>query len=244
MAILDAGIFEIAVKATEDGEVDSGAYWEIRGAGDFLEYGYGAGRAVVPAGEYALKASLGAAELNETVVVDAGATLSKVAVLGVGLAVVDGFYTEAMRIEGGEHYVEIFGAKQALDGSRTSVGYAYGAGAQFDLPPGDYVALVRLGAAETEVPFTVRTGERTEVRGVLNAGVVAVTLPGQEGVELLSAGKDISGNRKSFGYSYGTWQTTAPAGDYVVRVDSNGTVVETPVTITAGERAEVTPVLP
>ncbi len=52
---------------------------------------------------------------------------------------------------------------------------------------------------------------------VLNAGVVAGKQPAYDGWEVVSAAKKIDGSRQSFAYGYGVeWQTTLPAGDYVV----------------------------
>ncbi|OYW52373.1 MAG: hypothetical protein B7Z31_12735 [Rhodobacterales bacterium 12-65-15] len=71
----------------------------------------------------------------------------------------------------------IYPAKVALDGSRERIETIYGAGAQSTLPPGDYVAEVSLDLAVAEVPFTVKGGERVDVKVVLNAGVMAITAP-------------------------------------------------------------------
>ena len=133
--------------------------------------------------------------------------------IGVGVAVVTATYAEGMQVEGGEHFVEIFGAKTDIDGNRTSVAYTYGAGASFDLPPGDYVAVVSLGAAKAEAPFTVKVGERTEITVPLNAGIAAFTTPADQFIEVLAVKPDINGNRASLGYSYGpSWQTAAASG--------------------------------
>ena len=142
------------------------------------DYGYQQTTRVFPAGEYGLTAKLGAAEINPSVVIDAGQTTVLDLVIGVGVAVVDASYAEGVKVEGGEHFVEIFGAKKDIDGNRKVVDYTYGAGASFDLPGGDYVAVVTLGAAKVEAPFSVKVGERTDILVPLNAGVVAFTTGG------------------------------------------------------------------
>ncbi|MCB6177305.1 VWA domain-containing protein [Rhodobacter sp. Har01] len=240
VAVLEAGVFDIAVTATEGGEPDNGAYWELRGPEGFVEYSYATGRRVVPSGEYALKVTLGAAELNETVVIDAGQIVEKRVVMGIGVAAIDAWYTDAMKVDGSEHFVEVFKPEKDLDGNRISVVYTYGAGAAFDLPPGDYVAVVTLGAAKVEQPFSIKAGQRSDIKVVLNAGVAAFATPGDEFIEIVSPTKDINGNRASFGYSYGPdWQTTLPAGDYVALVGSSDPKTETPFTVKAGERVEL-----
>src|SRR5690606_19030951 len=109
------------------------------------------------------------------------------------------------------------------------------------LPPGDYVVAYSLGGANNEMPFSVAASELVEIPVVLNAGVIAVTVPGDNYVEIFGAAKSIDGARKSFDYGYGPeLQTTLPAGEYVVSVNFDDTKSETPVTIVAGERFELT----
>ena len=241
-AILDAGILDLTLRAAEGAEPDPDAYWEIRGANDMSDYGYTGTYRLFPSGEHALLARLGSAEVNRSVVITAGEVTTLDLVIGTGLAVVDAFYSEGLMVEGSDHYIEIFEAQKALDGSRKSVAYTYGAGAQFDLPPGDFVAFVKLGSAEAEVPFTVKTGERVDIQVPLNAGVAAFTF-GDSSIylEVFEAKTDINGNRRSVAYGYGPeWQTTFTAGDYIAVVDFGGGPTETPFTVTAGERLELT----
>lgn len=242
IAVLDAGVLNISLRPSPGAEIDPDAFWEMRGPNDVSESNYGKGYRVFPSGEYGLSVRLGAAEMSQSVVIEAGEVTDLDLVVGVGLAVIEASYTDGVLVEGGEHFVEVFEAKKDIDGNRKSVAYTYGAGANFDLPAGDYVAVVKLGAAVVEVPFTTKVGERVDVLVPLNAGVAAFTFgDGNTFLEVLSPTKDINGNRKSFGYGYGpTWQSTFPAGDYVVSVDFAGTKTETPFTVKAGERLELT----
>jgi Ca-activated chloride channel family protein len=245
VANLNAGVLNLRLYAFEGGDIASDAFWEVRGPNDVSESGYGQALHVFPAGEYSFLASLGAAKVEETLTFAAGTQIDKDVIIGTGLAVVEASYAEGVKVEGGDHFVEIFGAKKDIDGNRKSVGYTYGAGATFDLPAGDYVAVVTLGAAKAEVPFTVKVGERTEISAPLNAGVAAFTTPTDEFIEVLAAKPDINGNRASFGYSYGpAWQTTLPAGDYVVRTSKGDKQSETPLAVKAGERVELALTLP
>lgn len=62
---------------------------------------------------------------------------------------------------------------------------------------------------------------------------------------MLAAKPDINGDRASFGYGYGpAWQTTLPAGDYVVKASKDDKQSETPLTVKAGERSEMALTLP
>jgi Ca-activated chloride channel homolog len=242
VVVLDAGILDLTLRASPGADPDPDAFWELRGANDLSDTGYGQAYRVVPSGEHALSAKLGAAELSQSVVIDAGKVTTLDLVIGTGLAAVDAYYTDGMKVDGSDHFVEILSAKKDIDGNQKSFSYTYGAGATFDLPAGDYVARVTLGAAVVEAPFTVKVGERVDVPVILNAGVVAFTFGDSNTfIEVLAAKPDIAGNRVQFGYGYGpNWQSTFPAGDYVASVDFNGVKTETPFTVKAAERLELT----
>jgi len=245
VANMNAGVLNLKLYAYAGGEIASDAFWEVRGPNDVSESGYGQTLYVFPAGEYSFLAGLGAAKVEETLTFEAGKQIDKDVIIGTGLAVVDATYAEGVKVEGGDHFVEIFGAKKDIDGNRKSVGYTYGADAKFDLPAGDYVAVVTLGGAKAEVPFTIKVGERTEITAPLNAGVAAFTTPTDEFIEVLAANPDINGDRASFGYSYGpAWQTALPAGDYVVRASKGDKQSEAALTVKAGERTELALTLP
>ena len=240
LAVMDAGILKLTLRPSPGADPDPDAFWEMHGPNEVSDTGYGQAQRVFPAGEYGLNAKLGAAETSQSVVIEAGKMTDLDLVLGVGLAVVDATYAEGMTVEGDDQFVEIFGATKDIEGDRKSVGYTYGAGAKFDLPAGDYVAVVTLGAAKSEVPFTVKVGERTDIIAPLNAGVAAFTSPGDEFIEILAAKPDINGNRASIAYGYGpAWQSALPAGDYIVRVSKGDKTSETPLAVKAGERNEL-----
>ena len=245
VANMNAGVLNLKLYAYAGGEIASDAFWEVRGPEDVSESGYGQALHVFPAGEYSFLASLGAAKVEETLTFEAGKQIDKDVIIGTGLAVVDATYAEGMKVEGGDQFVEIFDAKTDIAGNRKSVGTTYGAGAKFDLPAGDYIAAVTLGAAKAEVPFTIKVGERTDITAPLNAGVAAFTTPADAFIEVVAAKPDINGNRASFGTSYGpNWQTTLPAGDYVVRASKDDKQSEAALTVKAGERVELALTLP
>ena len=240
-AVLDAGILDLTLRPFDGAEPAPEGFWEVRGANELYDAGYSKAYRVLPSGEHALLVRLGAAEQTLSVVIEAGKVTVQDISLGTGLAMVDAFYTEAMKIDGGEHAVEILGSKMALDGSRKSFGYAYGAGARFDLPAGDYLAVVGLHAASVEVPFTVKVGERTEVKAVLNAGVLAVSAAGATSIEVFAAEPDLNGSRKSLAFDYAeTLNKTMPEGDYVVQIKRGDMLSEVTASVKMGERTETT----
>lgn len=238
--VLNAGTAILRAYAAEGQPVADGAALNVYyDGGD--DYGYGEGRFPVPAGEIRVTAKVGEGEVSETFTIAAGETIEKDLVAGVGLAVIDASYVEGMGIDEGGLGVTVFKAEKALDGSREEVGYGYGPGNEFQLTPGDYVAVVRMNEAQAEMPFTVASGERVDVNVVLNAGVAALDMPEAKSFQVFGAKKDIQGNRAELGYGYDTThQTTLPAGDYVVVTRyEDDTETETAFSVVAGERVEL-----
>ncbi len=238
--ILNGTVLKLRPRPSEGEDVDSNASVEIRHGNDYVTTFYGEVKTVAPAGALSALVKIGEASVTREWQAKAGETIDEDVIVGVGVAEFSGQYVEGMAITG-DLFLEIFEAKKSIDGSRNSVAYGYGPEQQFKLPPGDYVVAYRLGGAKNEIPFSVAVNELTEVPVVLNAGVIAVTVPGDIFVEFLSAAKSIDGTRQSFDYGYGPQvQTTLPAGDYIVATDRGDKLTETPVTIKAGERFELT----
>jgi Ca-activated chloride channel family protein len=170
----------------------------------------------------------------------AGDTIDEDVIVGSGNAHIVSEYVAGTPVEA-DIFIEVFEAKESLEGERKSVAYTYGGDINFDLAEGDYVATYSLGGAKGEVPFSVKTGERVEVPVVMDAGILVVATPGDNYVEVFSATKNLEGNRKSFDYGYGPeFQTTLTSGDYVVVTTIGDGVTESPVTIKGGERFELT----
>jgi Ca-activated chloride channel family protein len=241
--VLNAGRLIVRPRPSEGAAVPDGAATVVDYPGDGDTTMYGTANGVFPAGDQLVTVSIGQGSVTETIVLAAGETIEKDIVIGVGRAVLNAFYTQGMKIEDGGVAFEVLKAAKAIDGSRESVTYSYGADSAYDLPAGDYVALATMGAAKAEAPFTVAVGARVDVEVVLDAGVLSIAAPGASSIEILSAAKDIQGNRKSFSFAYGEeHQTTLPAGDYVARreLPDSGGSAEAPATVKAGERTEVT----
>lgn len=203
---------------------------------------YGETRLWVPAGETKVQVTIGTGVVNEAIAIKAGELISKDIVVGVGVAAVNAFYVEGMKVEDGNLFEEILEAKADIQGKRKSLTYNYGPDHDFELPPGDYVLVSTVGGATLETPFSVIAGERIEVNAMLGAGVVAISAPGTDKVEVFSATKDIKGDRKSFTYGFGgALQTTLTAGDYlIVASPAQGEPKEKSISVVAGERLEVT----
>jgi len=245
--VLNAGTLSIRPLAQEGGEPVDGAAVVLTLPDGRETTGYGAVNFVVPAGEQKVTVRIGAGEVVEAIAIAAGEAISKDIVVGVGRAVLNAAYAPGMKVEEGGLFVEIFKAAKKLDGSRESVAYGYGPDTGHDLPAGDYVMLGRMDKGEAEAPFSIKVGETTNVEAVLDAGVLAVSAPGADFIEIFGAKKDIQGKRTSFAYNYGeTFQVTLPAGDYVVvaRLPNGGGSKEAEAKVSAGERTETAVALP
>ena len=238
--VLNAAILKLHPMSSEGAEVSEDASTEVNLNGEYLAYDYGDVNLVVPAGALEAIVTIGEASVSRTYNPKAGETIDEDVILGTGVVFFTSEYAPGSKVED-DIFMEIFEAKVALDGSRKSVAYGYNGEQDYELPAGDYVMDYKLDGTSGQVPFSVATAERTDVPVLLNAGVLAITTPTDDYVEIFSATKDIAGNRKSFGYGYGpNVQTTLAAGDYVVFSKKNDVESETPVTIKAGERFELT----
>ncbi|MBJ3783951.1 vWA domain-containing protein [Devosia sediminis] len=238
--VMNAAIFKLHPRSSEGAEINNDASIEIIHDGEYLTTQYGDKELILPAGQLDFTFTIGEASLTKSYAPKAGETIEEDVVLGTGLAFFTTEYAPGVKVED-DIFMEIFDAKVALDGSRTSVAYGYNGEQDFELPPGDYVMAYSLDGTEGEIPFSVATGERTDVPVLLEAGVLAVATPNDDYVEIRGATKDIAGNVVAYDYGYGpAFQTTLKAGDYIVYNSKGETESETPVTIEAGERFELT----
>ena len=221
---------------------DSGAVLELK-FGDYEITEYGQKTTYVSAGETELKATIGPASIQETLTFKAGDVVSHDIVIGSGIVTAKAVYADGgPDVDSRDVYFEIVPPKKNIDGSRQAVSYNYGTDVKLDAPTGNYVLVATLGKATGEVPFSLGAGEAKDVTVNINGGVVNATATGADRIVVLSAKKDIQGNRKEITYAFGVeLQDTIPPGDYIVRATFTGDTApkEKPVTVKAGERSEV-----
>jgi Ca-activated chloride channel family protein len=240
---LNAGYLTLIGRRSAGAEPDKGIRWDVGlpDGKDTTNYG-GKVTFIVPAGSRTVKARLGKATIEETVDLTAGQALEKDFIIATGRLVAFALYAEGGPEIGKDVRFDVLGGKMDIAGKRKSFGTNYGDGVAFDLPPGDYLLTARAGKAVGEVPVTVKGDERVEPKVVLNAGVLAISAPGGDRLDILGAEKDIQGKQKSFGTNYGeAWQIVMPEGEYVIKVrKKDKSVVEGTASVKAGQRAEVT----
>ncbi|CAH2405361.1 vWA domain-containing protein [Mesorhizobium ventifaucium] len=241
---LNAGTLIIHPRPSEGADVADGAAVVIAYPGvDTPATYYGDTKVVLPAGDQKVTVRIGQGEVTETIPLTAGKVVDKDIVVGVGHVVANAYYIAGGdKADGSGIGFKVFKAKKKIDGTRQEVAYAYGPDSKFDLPPDDYVLTATVDLAVVEQPFSVKAGEHQDLKIAINAGVLAITAPGASKIEIFDAKKDIDGNRKSLGYAYDEkYQAALPAGDYAVVSEMlDNSSKESTVTVTAGERAELT----
>ncbi len=238
--ILNAGTLIVRPRGSEGGEIADNAAVNVKFSGDGDETFYGAMESVFPEGDLNVTVRIGEGQVSEVIPIKAGETVERDIVVGVGRVVANASYVPGMKVDAGGLFAEIFKAQKKIDGSRESISYGYGPDTNHELPAGDYVLVATLDQAKAEAPFTVKVGERVEVDAVLNAGVLVISAPGANHIEVFSSKKDIQGKRADFGHAYAEeHQTTLPAGDYAIVVTRGESETEGTATVKAGERTEV-----
>ncbi|HEY6631449.1 MAG TPA: VWA domain-containing protein [Rhizobiaceae bacterium] len=243
--VLDAGTLVVRPRASEGAELSGAAIVEIDyPGGTGVSTNYGETRIVLPAGQQKLTVKLGTGEASETFDLPAGQTVEKDVVVGVGSVTVNALYAAGgERVDASGLDIKIYRLKLDVDGTREQVSYAFGPDARFDLAPGDHVAVVRMDQAESERPFNIRAGESKDVTVILDAGVLEIAAPGARDINVLPARKGGQGERGQVAYGFGeALEATLPAGEYVVTTDrrDGSPVEETPASVKAGERTELT----
>lgn len=239
----DAAELTVVPKRSPDGDVETQAKTEIT-KGDFKDSVYGQNTVFVPAGEVLLTGSIGPARAQETLAIKAGEKISHELVIPSGVVVVKAVYAQdGKAVETDDIRFEALSAKETLDGTRQTINGVYGTGKIMEMPAGDFVMRARLGKVMVEQPFTVTAGKRSEINIDLNAGVLAITAPGAERIDIVETTKDLQGTQKEISGRYGTrHQETLHPGDYSVKVSydekSGREPKEIKATVKAAERTE------
>jgi len=242
--VLGSGKLVLRGKRSEDAtDFDPGIRWDVTSATGETVTTYGGEVTLdLAAGDYTVMASLGEATAEVRVSVPSGKTVETLVVVATGRVIAHAYFAEGGPVVTAGPRFDILAPEPGTDGNEVFIATSYEDGVTFDLPPGKYVMRATADAATADAGFEIKAGPPIEVVVILDAGILAVTAPGGDALELLSSEKDIYGERKSVAYTYGeSWQVTVPAGDYVLKVrKTDGTETETPTSVKAGQRTEVT----
>jgi Ca-activated chloride channel family protein len=195
-------------------------------------------RFIVPAGDYQLKLSKGAAVTTKDFSVAAGDSINVAMTLAAGRLVVTGLYAAAGPAAKDELAVDIRQAPRADGTPGDALGSGYGPEASFDLPGGAYEIVASIGAAQVTQRVEVEPGATRRMTVTLGAGITRITAAGSSAIEVFAA--DAGGARRSMGVGYGgTFDITLPAGAYAAVATFGDRPVERPFTVTAGARGAV-----
>lgn len=151
---------------TEGGEkVDSSSLaWKVfkgtkklDGTREQVSYAFGPDSAfALPAGDYVMTVDMEATSVERPFSVTVGQMTDVNVALNAGVVAIEAPGADGFRI---------YEAKKNLQGERKQVTYAYGEKMQTTLAAGDYVVVTNFSAdkPDSETPFSVKAGERTEL---------------------------------------------------------------------------------
>jgi Ca-activated chloride channel family protein len=228
-------------RSAEATDFDTTVRWDVTSASGETSTSYGEASFDLPAGDYKVVATLGEATAQVAVTIAAGQTTEQVVVVATGKVIAHALFAEGGPVVTAGPRFDILAAEPGTDGNRRVLATSYNDGVSFDLPPGRYVLAASSDEASAEVPFELVAGPPVEVSVVLNAGLLALSAPGGDRLDILSGAKDIYGNQEVIATSYGeSWSLALPAGAYAVKVTrKDGSEKTAEATITAGQRTEV-----
>lgn len=218
---------------------------EVKQGADFSDSIYGAKQIYVPAGQLTLEGRIGPARVDETITVTAGESLSHDIIIPSGVVIANAVYKDGGRaVETDNIRFETVSPHETLDGTRDTLTGTYGVGKMMQMPAGDFIMRARLGKVSAEVPFSVKAGQRTNVTVNLDAGVLAVSAPDAQRIDILETTKDLQGTQKEISGRYGTThQETLHPGNYTVKITYDDKTRREPkdvtATVTAAERTEL-----
>ena len=210
--------------------------------GDWVRTEYGAKyTGSIDPGDYLVNAKLDYAHIEMPVTITADAVAEPQFDLEAGFIDIRPIHSEGQDVDGSAAVYTEF-----PNGESTT---SYGEVKSF-VPAGDTKISVTIGAAKIEDVVTVTAGQNVTKDIIVGAGHLNVAASYTEGgdavadgsiyYEMFEAKKDISGNRKDLTGAYGpAAQFDLPPGDYVIVTTLDQAKIETPVTIKAGEAADV-----
>lgn len=130
---------------------------KLDGTRDQVSYAFGAdSKFDLPAGDYVMAVDMQAASAEQPFSVKVGEAGDVNVTLNAGVLAVDAPGADGFKI---------YEAKKNIQGERKQVTYAFGEKMQTTLAAGDYVLVTNFTSdkADSETPFTVKAGERTEL---------------------------------------------------------------------------------
>lgn len=201
----------------------------------------------LPPGRYLAKAEVGAIRVETEVIVTPGKVTEVSVPLEAGLLTLTGLSRENGEKFNGTNYLwwSVFPLNDAGVPAKKYLNKAEGVVERFDLPAGDYLIKAEAGPITTETKTTVEAGKTREVSVSLNAAWVELTALKGNGQKY--DGKDYvwwsvypKGAEKYIQKGQGVVEPMdLPAGEYRVKVEVGKATFETGLSVTAGERKQI-----
>lgn len=242
----DAGL--IAFKGMMDeGQplTDGSTTWELLDSGGnwlATKYGPEAGF-FATAGNYKVRLSLGEAKVEQDVVFTAGKSEQKTVTLGGGAIAVSAVFAPGGPPVLDGAAIELQKGEANVDGKHEWIATSYGSQVTYKVGPGKYRIVATQDYATGFADVEVRAGQVTAVEVSVNGGFLAVRSQADATIEVYAGEADISGNRKWLATDYnGQFNKAVNAGlvRVVAKKPDGGVIGEKDVTITAGQRSELT----
>jgi Ca-activated chloride channel family protein len=244
-ADLEAGIVKLSGMIDENTPLsDKGSAWSLyTAAGKYIDTQYGAAQEfMLNAGDYVAEVALGDVKVKSNFSITPGEVTNVVIPMGSGrLSVSAEFSSGGQAMENGMSF-EVYKKGETPDKLGDWINTQYNPESKSDLPAGDYVAVVKLGLAETRLPVKVEAGSSQAIKINANAGFIAVKADGATSYEVHEGKAGLDGTNKWLTTTYDpTLNIAANAGSYLVQAFKGDIKIgEKTVEVAAGQRSEIT----
>lgn len=198
-------------------------------------------RFVLQAGDYILRLKRGLSTTEKPFSVAVGDAINVAMTIDAGKLMVSGVLAPGgPKVDAG-FVVEVRKVPANAGEEGEWVATNYESLSQFELPGGVYDVVASVGLAKRVTRAEVRSGAPTRIEVNLEAGLANVRTGNGKVIEIFSAERDASNQRKYVQTSYDpTLSVALNAGSYVAVVEyADGRKVEKEFAITAGRRADV-----
>ncbi len=256
--VLNAGLLALKATFTDGGEaISRGMRWDVYlpqpdadGKRRRIIGNYDATPLFkLPAGRFFVVAKTGNAVISGEVEIKAGERTQRTFVMKTGIAVFEASYSEGGTVITKGMRWDVYGAEKDLDGKRRRIVGNYDAKPNFRLPAGRYYVVARRGSAVRAREIEVTAGKRTDIKFVLNAGLLALSAvlsgekePIKKGMrwDVYSIEKDLDGKRRRYAGNYEATPTfTFAEGKYYVVAKAGQAVKSAEVSVTANKRSDI-----
>ncbi len=244
-ADLESGVVKLSGMIDENTPLsDKGAAWALQtAAGKYVDTEYGATQEfMLNAGDYVVEVALGDVKAKSNFSITPGQVTNVVIPMGSGkLNVSAEFSSGGQAMENGMSF-EVYKKGETLEKLGDWINTQYNPESKFDLPAGEYVAVVKLGLAETRVAVKVDAGDSQNIKINANAGFIAVKAEGATSYEVHEGKAGLDGTNKWLTTTYDpTLNIAANAGSYLVQAfKGDAKIGEKTVEVAAGQRLEIT----